>query len=139
MKINVADIASTIAELGIPFESQANYLVAAIARVLGYLLPIPAEAVTGHPSEYFNAHYPKLVADALNALNERMPVDYNQVLALTQKIWEVRYGLVHASRDMQAWVVIDSCISKADLGFDIDLRDPALQRLGSFIAQGVEQ
>ncbi len=138
MKINVSDIASTINELGIPFEAQSRYLVAALARVLAYMLPIPANNVAGTPGEMFQSTYGAQVTAALDALNERMPVDYQQVLELTQKIWEVRYHLVHPNRDAQAWAAIDCCVQKANLGFEIDFTDAALQRLGQVITQGVE-
>lgn len=137
MKINVPDIASTLTDLGIPFESQSNYLVAAVARVLGYLLPIPAAAVEGPACEFFKSAYTENLTKALDALNERMPVDYLAVADLTQKIWEVRYSLVHPTREVQAWTLIDGCIDKAHIGFEVNMADPALQRLGAVIAEGV--
>jgi len=138
MKIIVSDIASEMAQLGIPPEAQERYLVAALSRVLGYLLPIPANDIAGSLDEYFAVNHGKDVANALTALNERMPVDFDQVQSLTQKIWEVRYGLVHARRDAQAWGLLDACVQKANLGYDIDFTDASLQRLAAVMTQGLE-
>lgn len=138
MKINANDIASTLVELGIPFEAQGRYLQVAIARVIGYLLPIPAEAVTSTPA-YFEEHLASKVAGALDAITERIPVDYEATLALTRKVWEVRYGLVHPQTDAQAWALLDACVKKAHICEDIDFSDAALQRLGSALTASLEQ
>lgn len=138
MKISASNIASTLVELGIPAEASHQYLVVALARVLGYLLPVPAAPVE-HPAEFFQSSYGDSINGALDALNERMPVDYGVVVDLSRKVWELRYGIVHPSLDQQVWATLDKVLDKKYLGIEIDLFDPALSRLGNVIAAGVEQ
>lgn len=138
MKINVPDIATVLIDLGVPFEAQARYLQAAAARVLGYLLPIPAEPVASISAHYDEQLAPR-VAAALDAITERVPLDYNAALALTRQVWEVRYGLVHPQTNAQAWALLDACAKQARICTDVDFTDPALQRLSSVLSAGTEQ
>lgn len=137
MKINVPDIATVLIELGVPFEAQAKYLQAAVGRVVGYLLPIPAEPVTSTQA-YYSENLAARVAEALDALTERVPLDYNATIALVQQVWEVRYGLVHPQTNAQAWALLDACVKQARI-IDVDFSDAAVQRLASVLGAGVEQ
>jgi len=137
MKINVPDIATVLIELGVPFEAQAKYLQAAVGRVVGYLLPIPAEPVTSTQA-HFDEHLSSQAAGALDAITERIPLDYNATLALVQKVWEVRYGMVHPQTNSEAWALLDACVQKARI-VDVDFSDAAIQRLASVLSAGVEQ
>ncbi len=136
MKIYITDIASTLVQLGVPFEAQARYLQVAVARVIGYKLPLPAEPVEV-PSAYFQEHLAGQAGPALDHLNERIPLDYSATLDLIQKIWEMRYGLVHPQTDAQAWTLLDACAKKAHLADDVDFNDPTLQRLSSVLSEGL--
>lgn len=138
MKINVPDIATTLVSSGIPTEKQAAYLQAAVARVVGYLLPIPAEAVADTQA-HFKGLLEGRAAAAVDAINERMPLDFNSTLAMIRQIWEVRYGMVHPSSPTESWAVIDACVQKARISAQVDFNDPLLQRLGSVLSAGVEQ
>jgi hypothetical protein len=137
MKINVPDIATVLIELGVPFEAQAKYLQAAVGRVVGYLLPIPAEPVAS-TSAFYTENLAPRVATALDALTERVPLDYAATLALVQQVWEVRYGLVHPQTNAQAWALLDACVKQARI-IDVDFADGAVQRLASVLSAGVEQ
>ncbi len=137
MKIYAPDIASTLLELGVPFEAQGRYLKAALGRVIGYMLPIPAEPVESL-NDHFKGTLEGKVAAALDVLNERIPLDYVATLALVQKVWEVRYGLVHPQTDAQAWALLDACAKRAHLCDEVDFADPTLQRLGAVITAGLE-
>lgn len=137
MKIYAPDIASTLTELGVPFEAQGRYLRAALARVIGYKLPIPAEPVASL-EEHFKGLLEGQVAGALDSLNERIPLDFSATLDLVRKVWEVRYGLVHPHTDAQSWALLDACAKRAHICDDVDFADPALQRLGSVISNGLE-
>lgn len=138
MKIIVSDIASALVELGIPFEAQSRYLQAAVAKVIGYSLPIPAEAAAD-VSTYFDETLAATVAGALDSLNERVPVDYVQTTALIRQVWGVRYGIVHPQNSAQAWAVLDACVKKAHICDDVDFADASIQRLAAILAGGLER
>lgn len=137
MNINVPDIALTLQDLGIPAERQGDYLKAAIARVVAFRLPLPAEPVVNAADHYKGALEGRVV-QAIDVINERLPLDYDGVLELTQQLWTVRYGLVHPSTISQGWDLFDKVATDV-LNCDIDMTDPALQRLGRVLTDGIDK
>lgn len=139
MKIYVPDIASLLVELGISAEDQGKYVVAAIARVIGYRLPVPADAVIGEASNYYKEELAPRVSAALDAIVERIPVDYEAVLALTYAIWDVRYSIVHRPVGPSGWVMLDACINLGTVRPDVPFTDPTVQRLSRILNDNVDE
>lgn len=139
MKIYVPDIASALVDLGVPAESQGQYLVVAIARVIAYRLPIPPEPVLGEARDYYDAELAPRVSAALDAIVERVPVDYAAVLDATYQLWEMRYSLVHRPIGASGWAMLDACVNAGKILPDVPFTDPTVQRLCSILSDGVDE
>jgi hypothetical protein len=142
MKINVNNIASLLIDLGIPPEKQGEYLNAATARVLGYLLPLPTTPLSDETQgtrAYFKEHLSHQVVSALDAIIERVPVDVDTVEELACQIWDLRYNLLYSRFNKPIWDLLDTCVNQARIVSAISFNDPALHRLSAVLVEGVEQ
>jgi hypothetical protein len=138
MKIYVPDIASTLVDLGVPAESQGQYLIAAIARVIAYRLPIPAEAVLGEARDHYDTVLAPRVSAAMDAIVERVPVDYDAVLNLTYQLWDIRYSLVHRPIGASGWAMLDACVNASKVLPGVSYTDATVQQLCTILADGVD-
>ncbi len=138
MKINVNNIAQALAQQGIPVEAQGRYIKAAVARVVGYLLDVPAQPVEGSLKTYFKGTQEGKVAPVLDALIERFPFDFEETMELVRCVWELRYNLVHARTDLAVWALLDATVDSAKLEMDVEFKDPAVQLLSSALRENLE-
>ena len=137
MKINVNNIAQALAQHGIAPEKQGEYLTAAVARLAGYLLPIPPAPIES-TQLHFKGALEGQVAPVLDALIERIPFDYEQALLQIRSIWELRYALVHGSQNQAVWALLDQAVKSTQIQSAVDFTDPALQLLADAIAKNLE-
>lgn len=137
MKINVNNVAFALTKFQIAPEKQGEYLTTAVARAVGYLLPIPAEKVENEQT-YFKGTLEGMVAPVLDALIERFPFDFDQALAAVNAIWQVRYALVHDHTSSVVWALLDAACKQNQCKLPADLNDPAVQLLAGAITQNLE-
>lgn len=126
MKIDINNVAHALVQHGIPAEQQGQVLKAAVARVLGYLLPIPAAPVD-NLAVHFKGTLEGRVAPVLDALNERFPFEYQEALDCIFSVWEARYRMVHPMGDREAWTMLDTCIEKGKFCQDLDFSHAGVQ------------
>lgn len=137
MKINVNNIAAALGQLQIAPDKQGEYLTTAVARTVGYLLPIPAVKV-GNEQAFFKETLEGMVAPVLDALIERFPFEFEQAMGSIKAIWQIRYALVHDHTSHVVWALLDATCKQNQCKLDVDLNDPAVQLLGNAIAQNLE-
>lgn len=137
MKINVNNIAFALTQLQIAPEQQGAYLTAAVARVVGYLLPIPTEKPADEAA-YFKGTLEGQVAPVLDALIERFPFEFDEAMAAIQAIWQLRYKLVHDHTAQAVWALLDSACKQSQCKLAVEASDPAVQLLSDAIAKNLE-
>lgn len=138
MKINVNNIAQALVQQGIPAEAQGRYIKLAVARVVGYLLPVPAESVEGSLQVYFKGTQEGKVVPVLDALIERFPFDFEETMELIRVVWELRYNLVHARTDLAVWGLLDTAVASVKLESDVEFKDPVVQLLSAALRENLE-
>ena len=138
MKIQVNQIASILIDIGIPPEKQGLYLNAAAAKVIAYRLKLPAEPVVGDASDYFRTELEPLVAGALDAIVERMPIDVAATIEMTHRLWDMRYGMVHRPVGREGWAMLDLCANRSGIEPGVNFTDDALMRLCGALSEGID-
>ncbi|QVD49157.1 hypothetical protein LUCX_87 [Xanthomonas phage vB_XciM_LucasX] len=136
MKINARMLTTHLLEAGIGGEAQAGYLQSAVARVIGYLLPIPSEPV--EVLEHIKGSLEDVAAKALDAVLEVAPLDHDATMELIFQVWKVRYNLVHPSISAPTWKLLDIAASQGLISAPVSFADPLVQRLGALLSKEME-
>ena len=132
MKIDLNNLATALVKLNIPAESQGKFIQAAVARTLAFGLPLPAEAPGPDHFESLKAQ----IAPSLDGLVERFPIDFDETLALTGRIYNLRVSLLHPVTSAQEEGFLSICCQKGMLECDVDFADPAVSLLAGVIKGG---
>lgn len=119
------DIISRLAALGVAPEAQAQYVTAAVARVIAYSAPLPDT-----PDQYFfdGAVKPEIAAK-LDQYNESIPLDYPLVTELVRKLWTLRFNLLYPGNDRRQWAALDLLANEQFVDLGVLRNDPALHIL----------
>lgn len=94
MKFHLYSFTASMEELGVPLEQRTVLLSIALARAIGYKLPIPTAAVDDVRAYYEDQHRNN-VDQTLAKINERIVFDLGEISNLAAAVWTFRYRMVH--------------------------------------------
>lgn len=126
------DIIGQLTSLGIAPEEQGKYVTAAVARAIAYSAPLPAQ-----PDEsFFQSTVAPTIAQQLDMYNESIPLDYPAITDLAQRLWGVRYKLLHPGADVRVWACLDLIANEQHIDFGVLRTDPSLNILSNKLVAG---
>jgi hypothetical protein len=125
-------VTAAFESLGVPLEERSEAISVALARAIGYKLPIPAQPVES-ATAYFCENHKDAVLRTLAQINERVVFDLDEVCSTAGAVWLFRYRMAHdpnndAVRDfLDKMVMVGSSEFPSKVSeYMIRNRDPAL-------------
>ncbi len=109
MKVKTFAIVSELDNLGIPLDRRSFLLSLAYARALGYALALPTSPVENLYGHFTDTHK-AAVEDVLAQINEKIVIDIDATVDLTQRIWAFRYRMVFDANNAAVRQFMDAMV-----------------------------
>lgn len=94
MKLDKIAILDALSALNVPYESRSKILSLALARVIGYGLPLPSAKSDLDDFAFFTQERRTVAENLVCAVNEHVAVNIDETLSVVGAIWTFRYRLL---------------------------------------------
>lgn len=94
MKLNTQSIVADLDNIEVPLEERSYVLALALARAIGYALPLPTSPVD-NPYVAFTEMHKAEVEAMVAQVNERIVLDVDTIIDLTARFWIFRVRMVY--------------------------------------------
>lgn len=139
--MNLTSFHSVMSELdaaGVPVQERPFVLMVAVARVAAYAAAIPADPVADTRA-HFDAEIRPQLERQLAQINERVVLDIDLALRLTEAVWRVRYGIVHDQFASQVRGYLDAILRTGSKGLPVDLSEVLIRLPDSNVLDRISQ